>query len=184
VQEHKKISWAAYILGGISFIPLLGVPFGIAAAIWGMVKWKEGGKVVASMGIGGIAFTIVLYSALFYFGFVQRGGVYDELRAKMAKTNLTQLVQSIEFYNLQNGHYPVDLKTLKESLPENTFIFLGDMSKVSDMNHGQFPYYHYELTSDGKNYYLLGTGQDNLPFTPDDILPSVSGGNIGLMVKP
>ena len=184
MTEEKKIGIFAYVLGGISFIPLIGVPFGIAAAIWGMTKWNEGGKAVTFIGLGGIAFTIILYSSLFYFGFVQRGGVYDELRAEMAKSNLASLVQAIEFYKVQNGKYPIDLGTLQENLPENSLVFVYDTTKVTGLNHDQLPYYHYELTPNGDNYYLLSTGPDDTPFTPDDIVPNVTGGNIGLMIDP
>jgi hypothetical protein len=183
MTEEKKIGRFPFVLGGISFIPLIGVPFGIIVAIWGMVKWNSGGKKLTFIGLGGIAFTIVLYGALFYFGFVQRGGVYDDLRAEMSKTNLTSLVQAIEFYKVQNGTYPKDLQTLKESLPENSLVFVFDSSKVTGMNQDQLPYYYYELTENGQKYYLLSTGPDNIPFTVDDIVPTVNGGNIGLVIN-
>lgn len=182
MTEEKSIGRFPFVLGGISFIPLIGVPFGIIVAIWGMAKWKAGGKKLTFIGLGGIAFTIVLYGSLFYFGFVQRGGVYDDLRAKMSESNLTSLVQSIEFYKVQNGKYPKDLKTLKESLPEDSFVFVFDSSKVPSINTEKLPFYYYELSENGKKYYLLSTGPDNIPFTHDDILPKVNGGNIGLII--
>ncbi len=184
MTEEKKIGRFPFVLGGISFIPLIGVPFGIIVAIWGMVKWNHGGKKLTFIGLGGIAFTVVLYGALFYFGFVQRGGVYDDLRAEMSKTNLTSLVQAIEFYKVQNGTYPTDLQNLKENLPENSFVFVFDSSKATSIDQEQLPFYHYELAENGEKYYLLSTGPDDTPFTTDDIVPSVKGGNIGLIIDP
>jgi hypothetical protein len=184
MTEGKIIGRLPYVVGGISFIPLIGFPFGIVAIIWGLVKWKKGGKALTFIGLGGIVFTIALYGALFYFGFVQRGGVYDELRAELSKTNLTSLVQSIEFYKVQNGKYPEDLQTLQKSLPENSLVFIQDPSKVTGITQEELPLYFYKVTNGGKNYYLLGTGQDNIPFTSDDIVPSLESGNIGLLIGP
>jgi hypothetical protein len=149
-----------------------------------MVRWKNGGKAVTFIGLGGILFTIAMYGALFYFGFMQRGGVYDELRAEMSKSNLTSLVQSIEFYKVQNGRYPEDLQTLQKSLPRNSLVFIQDPSKIASIGQGESPFYYYEVTLSGERYYLLGTGPDNTPFTSDDIVPSVNGGNIGLLIDP
>ena len=45
---------AAYVLAGISFIPLLGLPFGLAAVIWGLVcRRKRGGKIGRNAGAVG-----------------------------------------------------------------------------------------------------------------------------------
>ena len=72
----------AYVLGGLSFIPALGVVFGASAITWGLVTRKQGGRRLACIGAAGIACTVVMYGALFYFGFMQRGGVYDDLRLR------------------------------------------------------------------------------------------------------
>src|SRR3954467_5939142 len=107
-----------FVLAGLSFLPLLGVPFGLVAIILGLLKIQQGGWKVVIIGCSGIAFTVVLYGALFYFGFVQRGGIYDDLRTQMARGNLDNVVQAVEVYKLQHGSYPDSLKTLHESLPE------------------------------------------------------------------
>src|SRR3546814_19495008 len=83
------------------------------------------------MGGGGIGFTIVLYGALFYFGFAQRGGVYDDLRAKLAQSTINSLVPSIELYKTQNGKYTESLKLLQGSLPKNGFVTVFDPSVVA-----------------------------------------------------
>jgi len=181
-MQKEKLGVFPYVIAGLSFIPLIGVIFGIVAIVWGMVTTKLGGRTLAFLGAGGILFTIIIYSALFYFGFQQRGGLYDDLRQTMAKSNLLQVVQSIEFYKLQNGNYPDSLETLKESLPENSMVFIFD---VTDMNStGKPRYYHYKLI-DASSYYLLGVGIDGKPFTADDIVPKLEvneGSNIGLKV--
>jgi len=181
-EKHKLVGFP-YVIGGLSFIPVIGVLFGIIAIIWGLVTKKLGGKKLALIGTAGIAFTVVLYSGLFYFGVMQRGGVYDDLRVKLAESNLTQLVQAIEFYKTQNGKYPDSLKILKESLPTNSMVFVNDPTQIKAK--GELQYFYYELI-DENHYYLLGVGQDGKPFTSDDILPRVEVGpnsKVGLLIK-
>ena len=115
-----------YVLGGLSFIPAIGVVFGISAVTWGLVTRKSGGRRVACIGFAGIAFTVILYTALFYFGFVQRGGVYDDLRSKMSQSTLSSVVPVIEMYKLQSGHYPESMAALKDSIPKDSPVFLFD----------------------------------------------------------
>ena len=50
-----------------------------------------GGRTFALAGFGGITCTIILCPALFYFGFVQRGGVYDDLQKQLSETTITSL---------------------------------------------------------------------------------------------
>src|SRR3546814_19733635 len=85
------------------------------------------------MGGGGIGFTRVLYGALFYFGFAQRGGVYDDLRAKLAQSTINSLVPSIELYKTQNGQYPESLKVLPGSLPTDGFVHVFHPSVCAKM---------------------------------------------------
>ena len=182
-QKQGKLGAFPYIIGGLSFVPLIGIIFGIIAIIWGLVTKKNGGKKLAIVGACGIAFTVILYSCLFYFGFIKRGGVYDELRVKLAESNLVQVVQAVEFYKSQNGNYPDTLKTLQESLPENSMVFVHDVTDIQIA--GEPRYYFYELI-DQDHYYLLAVGQDGQPFTPDDILPKIEinpDSKVGLKIK-
>jgi hypothetical protein len=186
-SDHpKNIGCAPYVLSGVSFIPLLGVPFGLIAIVWGIcgiAMGKRGGVTVAILGALGIASTIILYGSLFYFGFMQRGGVFDDLRGQMAQHLLDSAVQAIEFYKVQNGDYPDSLKTLQESLPKNSGVFLFDPTLFG---FGQAPrYFYYELVN-RDHYYLRGVGPDGVPFTPDDIVPDVKvepNSKVGLLLE-
>ena len=181
-MQKEKLGVFPYVLGGLSFIPLVGVLFGIVTIVWGMVTEKRGGKVLAFIGARGILSTIIIYSSLFYFGFQQKDGVFDDLRQNMAKSNLVQVVQAIEFYKVQKGSYPDSLDTLKESLPKNSMVFVFDVTDMS--SEGKPRNYHYELIDDS-SYYLLGVGVDGKPFTADDIVPEVEvseGSKVGLKV--
>lgn len=179
-----KLGTFPFVVGGMSFIPMLGVLFGIIAIVWGLVTKKAGGKRLVAIGAGGIGFTIVIYGALFYFGFAQRGGVYDDLRAKLAQSTINSLVPSIEFYKTQNGKYPESLKLLQGSLPKDGFVTVLDPSAVT--LGGEPRYFFYERVGED-HYYLRGLGSDEKPFTGDDIVPQITlqpGSKIGLLVEP
>ena len=179
----EKLGTLPFVLAGISFIPLIGVPFGIATLIWGLRTKKHGGRRLATIGVCGIATTIIVYGALFYFGFQQRGGVYDDLRAKLAQSSINSLVPAIEFYKVQNGEYPMSLEQLEKTLPKDGFVSAYDPSIVEFS--GKPKYYFYERVGTD-NYYLRGLGPDGKPFTPDDIVPQIAttaGGKLGLLFE-
>ena len=181
-EEQEKLGTFPYVIGGVSFIPGIGIIFGIIAVIWGLVTKKIGGKKLAIIGACGIGFSIILYGSLFYFGFVQKGGVYDDLRAQLSKSTITSLVQAIEFYKTQSGQYPESLEALRKSLPENSMVFVYDPTHVQ--MGGEPRYYHYELKDDA-HYYLLGVGPDEKPYTNDDVLPNIEikkNSSIGLLI--
>ncbi|MCP1375821.1 hypothetical protein [Dyella lutea] len=168
------------MLAGASFIPLLGVPVGLAAILVGLASRRPGGRRVAWIGAAGIAFSVLLYGGLFYFGFVQRGGVYDHLRARLAQAELNDLVPRIEFYRLQHGRYPEDLDALRGEGGGLNPVMIMDPSTVSPRA------FFYRRVGD-RHYYLRGLGPDGEPFTADDLVPTLaptSGSNIGLLLDP
>ena len=182
-QAQDRLGAFAYVLGGLSFIPAIGVVFGASAITWGLVTRKRGGRRLACIGAAGIACTVVVYGALFYFGFMQRGGVYDDLRLKMAQSTIASVVPVIEMYKLQTGHYPESMAALKDSLPKDSMVMLFD---PSTMHMGQVPGYFFYQRVGEDHYYLRGLGPDGVPFTADDIVPQVPvapGSKIGLLVE-
>ena len=175
-------SAVSYVLAGASFIPLFGVPFGLAAIVWGCVRraWA-----MVILGLAGVAFTVVSYGALFYFGFYQHGGIYDDLRAKMAVTMLNSTVREGEFYKLRRGHYPATLDEVA-SRDINNPVFVVDPTSMNWQGGAKNTNFFYELAPDGKTYLLRSVGPDRAPFTDDDILPSLSEEdrkNIGLRLQ-
>lgn len=171
--SRESTGCLGYVIGGMSFIPLIGVLFGIIAIIWG---FKIKSAKLKYVGSAGILFTVFLYGSLGYFGFVQEDGVYDELRATMTKTQLTSAVQAIEFYKVQNGEYPGTLETLQNSLPENSMVFLHDSAQV---NMDEAKLYYYKLINEN-SYHIRSYGRDGLINTEDDILPAAIE-NVGLV---
>lgn len=172
-NEKEKLGCAPYAIGGASFIPLLGVPLGLVAIVWGLVKIKAGGVKLAIIGACGILFTIALYGTLFYKGFVEEGGIYDDLKGQMAQSLVNDLIKNIEYYKLENGHYP---KKLEELLPEKqnqasfTFIYEPFMR----LNNLQPKPFNYGVIDGGEHYYLFSSGPDGVPGSTDDIYPIVS----------
>lgn len=183
-ELQQKLGGLPFVIGGLSFIPLLGLPFGLIALVWGLTTKKAGGKKLALTAIFGIMFTLALYGGMFYFGFAKRGGLYDELRARSAQNSLNGLVATIELYKTQHGEYPETLSQLESSLPKNSPVFLTDSTDVS-FSHK--PRYFYYQRAGHDHYYLRSVGPDGVPFTSDDILPQVkpeSSGHIGLLLEP
>jgi len=181
-ETNEKLGGFPFVIGGLSFIPLLGIPFGIAALIWGSTTNKIGGKKLALLGGAGILLTLTLYGSLFYFGFAKRGGIYDDLRSRLAQNSLNTLVQAVEFYKVQHGSYPESLKALQESLPKDSMVFVNDPTDVKFSGKPKDFYYERVGT---EHYYLRGVGPDGLPFTSDDILPQVQltpGSKLGLLI--
>jgi hypothetical protein len=182
--KGEKLSGFPFVVGGLSFIPLIGVPFGIAAIVWGLVTKKVGGRKLAIVGACGIALTILLYGGLFYFGFVQRGGVYDELRVRLAQTTLNGVLPVVEVYRLQNGTYLDSLEQLRASLPKDSTVMMLD---PSDVRLGGMSRSFFYQRVDADHYYLRGVGPDGKPFTADDILPQAGmgpAGRLGLLTDP
>ena len=156
-----------YVLGGLSFVPLVGVPFGVVAIILGITRrtWS-----VVKMGAGGIAFTFIIYSSLFYVGVFHRGGISDSLRADTAVKMMNTLVKEIEFYKLQQGYYPQSTSKLS---PGDSYT-VSTMFDPTCLERKSGQYFYYELDPSGKFYYLRSVGADGVPFTSDDLLPSLS----------
>ena len=185
VDQPETVGTLPTVIAALSFIPLLGVFFGVIAILWGLITRKAKRLRLILLGVGGILFTVLIYGSLFYFGFVQRGGIYDQLRGDLAKQNLTELVRVIEMYKLQHGSYPRSLRSINQSRSRSTepSVMITD---VSSMRLGNTPReYYYELI-DRDHYYLLGLGEDGRPFTADDLLPKLkttAHSKVGLVIK-
>jgi hypothetical protein len=188
-QGENKLGCLPYAIGGCSFIPLVGALFGIAAIVWGIVRFKEGGWKLVALGGGGILVTILLYGAFFYFGFVQKGGVYDDLRAKMAKQSVVSAAKSVEFYKTTHGHYPVSLEEIEKGASPQERLYLYDPTfkpSLTELSSAKPKFFYYQLEPDQKRYYLLSEGPDGKPFTADDITPEFSDEelkNMGLKIR-
>jgi hypothetical protein len=177
LPAEARLPGGYYAFGAASFIPLMGIVVGIIAIVIGMSSKKAGGRLLALLGAGGILFTFVVYGSLFYFGFMQRGGVYDGLRAQMAQSTINALVPQIEFYRLQHGDYPASLNELRKASSGQAMLMTFDPSSFVPR-----PFYYERVGND--HYYLRGVGPDGKVFTADDLVPTIivpDGSHIGLL---
>lgn len=184
-NSRRPLGAFPFVLAGLSFIPLVGVFFGLISIGWGIVTHRAGGGKLALIGAGGIGFSVLVYGGLFYFGFEQRGGLYDHLRTTLAQTNLNSLVKSIEYYRITNGEYPDTLDELKQSLPKDSIEAAFLIDPRLTVIKGGTQYFYYKK-ADANHYYLRGVGSDGGPFSPGALVPQVpkGGAGVGLLTTP
>ncbi len=169
-EEKKKHGVGAFVLAGISFIPLIGIFTGIICIVIAVVGKKSNSKLLGGLGFAGIMFSVVLYGSLFYKMFNDEG--FSKGFEVHAISAMTSLVRHVEYYKLQYGNYPESMAALRENLKEGEMVFSFDMSGPLNMGVQQRDFY-YEITNGGENYLLFGIGQDAQPFTQDDIFPII-----------
>jgi hypothetical protein len=186
-RERDKVSRLAYVPAIASFIPLVGVTFGISAILWGSSKWRGGGKIIAFLGTAGIAFTILLYGGLFVNGIRMSNSMeVTEAQRDWSQPRLAEIMKSVEFYQLAYGEYPDSLHQLDEiegffkiTYEDNTvtppfsFRFWADQGPKSD--------FFYQRLESGSGYYLFGRGRDGEPFTWDDVYPPIPAGSTDML---
>jgi len=169
-KQTSGFAITSFVLGLLSFIPMIGVILGILAIIFGFIsmnnirKEKLGGKGFAIIGIIfgilGILFTILLYSFLFYmlFNSDKMGGYLNQPRIEVTKEIMTQNAGILELYKKAKGEYP------------------DSLSQLEDLNYTYYPTDHfltdfyYKVSSDGKSYTLKSAGPDKKFDTADDII--------------
>lgn len=170
-EENKsKHGTGAFVLSGISFIPLLGVIPGIICIINALISRKQNSKKLGLIGFSGVMVTVVIY------GVILPNIINSENFGKNFEPHsisaMTSLVRHIEYYKLQNNQYPSSIEELRKNLKEGEMVFTFDMS--GPMSMGKEPReFYYEVINDGTNYLLFGIGQDATPFTTDDIHPLI-----------
>lgn len=153
--ESKKKSTAGWVFGWLSFIPSIGVFFGIIAIIIGAKK-KIRGQIF--LGITGILVTVILYGSLYYFGFVAKTGPYADLKIQLASQIINTDAGQILLYKNKNGKLPTKLSDLGTPSQANFFSTIDPwMTEII-----------YSVKSDG-TFELISAGPDKILSTADDI---------------
>lgn len=171
--KKEKHGVFPFILAGISFIPLIGVLFGIVCILLALIARKANSKLLGILGGCGIAVTVLLYGVLLPVVISLFGeGFFTKGFEPHAISTMTNLVRTIEYYKLQNSRYPENLNELRSTLKEGELVMTYDVSGPAKLgeHHREF---HYEIIGDGKKYLLFGVGSDGIPFTNDDIFPII-----------
>lgn len=165
-KKDKKAPIGLIIMSGLSFIPAIGVFFGIVSIVISLFNFKRF-KLLFILGLSGIVFTIVIYSTLYYFSSVKRGGTYDELRITMNHYLLKEIDKEMINYKVKFGTYPT---VLKDILKIDKNLTLKDPIVHVINNYKGDSLFYYKLTPD--SFVLFSVGFDGKPFTSDDIHPN------------
>lgn len=64
-EPLKPLGAPSIAFGLISFVPVIGIPFGILSMLFGLNTWRPGGKKLAALGAGGLLVMTVLFAVLF-----------------------------------------------------------------------------------------------------------------------
>lgn len=168
--KKTKHGTGAFVLSGISFIPLIGVIPGIICIINAIISRKENSKKLGLIGFSGIMVTVILYGVILPSVFNSKD--FGKNFEPHAISAMTSLVRHIEYFKLQNNEYPKSIEELRSNLKEGEMVFSFDMSGPVSMGKQQREFY-YEVINGGNNYLLFGIGQDATPFTNDDIYPLI-----------
>ena len=154
-----------YAWGLLCLVPLIGFFNGIVMIVKGISKYKDIKYTV--IGIGGVLLTIGLYGSLFYQ--MKFGTAFDSADKEMAVDNLNTLVKSIEFYKLQNNHYPDSLQEVNEG---GLAVISDNMDKSDMFSFKNVKLYNYKKV--GNKYILFSSGFDGIPYTKDDVYPTIN----------
>ncbi|MDP4227048.1 MAG: type II secretion system protein GspG [Bacteroidota bacterium] len=171
METKKRAPILLIILSALSFIPVIGVVFGIISIIIGLTDFKRF-KLVFILGVSGIALTILIYGSLFFVQQnLKKNGTIDKMQIQTTEMFLNNLSNEIENYKCKNGSYPCSLQQVSNM---NSLIVVTDMfnpnnsKKKADKSKESCNYY-YKVEKD--TFILFSVGKDGLPFTKDDILP-------------
>lgn len=163
-KTSKKVPVIVYIASGLSIVPFWGTFIGLLSLITGQTIYKS--RALTIVGSIGIVISLTLYGGLYYFGKIQRGGLFDKQSITLAGASLKMLTEQIELFKLKTGRYP---QNLEEATKDNyTQLHIDPiLDKISDEN--ETSNFYYRVDSDG--YFLFSVGFDKTPFTADDIYP-------------
>jgi hypothetical protein len=162
---QEKVGCFPYIIATLSFTPLFGVLLGFISAIFGFFTKKKGGGVLAVIGVSGIVFSYILIDigVISALNTNEATAIFDAMeKSDSSVIELNYTVEYLESFKEQTGNYPT---VIANNNKESTY---------------------YELV-DPEHYYLLNPGKDKIPFTVDDIIPSIKlikKKKTGLLIKP
>lgn len=181
--KKKKHGPGAFVLAGISFIPLIGVVPGIICIINALIGQKENSKLLGFLGFAGIMVSVILYGIVLPSMFNNKD--FSKSFEPHAISAMTSIVRHVEYYKLQNKRYPRSMEELRANLKEGEIVFSYDVSGPISLSEKPREFY-YEVINNGNNYLLFGIGVDATPFTEDDLYPLIDSTkdiNIGWVKK-
>jgi len=157
-----------YYWGFLGLIPNIGVVAGIYLIYNGIIRYKK--KWLVIIGLADILFTIIFWTLIFPNLSFDLG--INDVEKQMAQAGVNQIVKNIEFYKMQTGVYPDSLEQLGL---ENTFPTTVDYFSIEDSNKNKQDYIYKKVQYN--RYTLFSVGMDHIPYTKDDICPTVTFGD-------
>ncbi|MFZ2103610.1 MAG: type II secretion system protein GspG, partial [Oricola sp.] len=121
--------------------------------------------------------------------FMQRGGIYDDLRTKLAEQQLNSLVMVIEFHRVLHGEYPPSLEAMQEAMQEDARALeraaAYDPRPISPFGQSAEHFFYYSKVDDS-HYYLRAVGPDGKPWSEGSFGPvfTQGQGTLGLLTGP
>lgn len=172
-ESFNKKSKPPYLIGLLCLIPIFGAFVGLGLLLYGVIKYKD--KLLSIIGVIGIAWSIIIYSLLFYQ--VKYSKSFKNGREGITQLHLNSLVKNIEFYKLEHGQYP---DSLQQVLDEDKLATVYDLIQSTPNSSEMFTY-----KKMGKKYLLFSTGLDGISNTKDDLYPQIiinDSSKIGLIL--
>ncbi len=156
-----------YYWGLIGLLPNFGAIAGLILLYKGLFNYKD--KKLVIIGIADILFTILFWLVFTYE--MNNGSGFADSDAKFAQTQVNVLVKNIEFWKIQNGSYPDNIKQI-ENLEQ--FIWVNDPFLKTNSDDAKNFFHYYKIRD---KYTLFSVGKDRLANTSDDIYPTITQGD-------
>lgn len=169
-QKKKKHGIGAFIIAGISFIPLIGVIPGIISILNALITRRPNSKLLGILGFCGILLSVILYGVILPNALQSTG--FSKLFESHAVNAMTSLVKKIEYIKLQDGTYPDSMEKIRARLQKGEVALTYDASNAS-IDGVTTRNFYYEVIDNGDHYLLFSVGPDTQPFTEDDIYPAI-----------
>ena len=95
IQKRDSVIW--FVIAGIGFIPMIGIPFGLSALLRGVLTYKKYGKLLTIISIASFLPMTIGYGTLYYFS-QKEDGIFAELNTSLNCDLLTQSIGEIEMH--------------------------------------------------------------------------------------
>lgn len=162
----KEIKASSYYWYGVfTIIPLAGLIVGILLLRKGIIL-KD--KILCFIGAMGIILTVAFYIGVIFYSKNSEAG--KEQRVQLTEYFLRQVMQDVELYKYEYGHYPDSIQELKIV---DKHVLIGDPLSQKGFFSKKLMYFNYKKI-DTSHYMLFSSGLDQVPNTVDDIYPNVS----------
>jgi hypothetical protein len=150
--------------GFLGLMPNFGVIAGVVLLYQGIIRLKS--RLLIIIGVADILFTIVFWAVVEHWVFNSPSIV--RMERQLSQTQLNTVFKNVEFYKIQHGDYPDSLQEI-EDLRKDLWLSDALPRKGSRLKPG---HYYYEKTGD--KYWLFSVGDDGVPFTADDMYPTMN----------